>query len=321
MIKLRLFCLILLHDNSVIKKNQFFMFVDLCFLCYNRSERELPMNKFLSFLMCLFICSESLNAFAAVKSYTPKKAQAVSVKEDGLSSSGLGASLLPGVIGLATNVIQINKEQKELSAKCEPTSREVDFVNKMVKEWAMAGAVNPLSSNDKKCNTTGDVDTYKTWVRDNYESANDESEMCFEIFKETGDKEDAVWNGFPKASLTEYCSDGSDYSDCSSGSKRKATNMWALFNMIDFTEKDYTVEELTQAKSLLEKVENCSTGKLAAKKREAFSGLVMDSINNMGTQTNANTGSVMEMVSGLATQKGVGGIGGIANMATQFLGK
>lgn len=97
--------------------------------------------------------------------------------------------------------------------------------------------------------------------------------------------------------------------------------MWLVFSKIDFDEKDYTVDELTKAKSLLEKLENCSVGKLAAKRKEAFGGLITNSINNMGQTSNTNTGSVMEMVSGLAGQKGVGGIGGIANMAGQFLNK
>ena len=279
---------------------------------------------------CVFVGCTCGSSFAVVKGPTkssgglvPKKAQAVATQESSFSTSSVGTSLLPGVIGLATNVIQINKEQKELSAKCEPTNREIDFVNDMIKEWAMAGAINPLeNSEDKKCGGEGLKDSFESWVRDNPESANDESVMCFEVFNETKNNKDAVWNGFPKASVAKYCSDGSDYSDCSSGSQRKATNMWAVFSLVnsDFSEKDYTVEELKQATSLLEKLENCSSGKLAAKRKEAFGGLIMNSINNMGNNSNANTGSVMEMVSGLATQKGVGGIGGIANMATQFLG-
>lgn len=281
------------------------------------------MKKIVLFFACLIaVCDD---VCAAVKTFAPKKAQSVAVQETSLSTSSLGASLLPSVIGLATNVIQINKEQKELSAKCEPTDRDVNFVNNMVKEWAMAGAVNPIaSSEDKICGGSGEADSYKSWVQDNPESANDESEMCFEVFKETADdKKEAVWNGFPKASLAKYCSDGSELSDCSSGSTRKATNMWAVFNMImgDFSDKDFTVEELKQATALLEKLDNCSAGKMAAKRKEAFGGLIMDSVNNIGNQSNTNTGSVVEMVSGLATQKGAGGIGGIANMATQFLGK
>lgn len=92
------------------------------------------------------------DAFAAVKNLTPKKAQAVAIQEDSLSTSSIGTSLLPSVIGLATNVIQINKEQKELSSKCEPTTSEIEFVNNMMKEWAMAGAENPIKSDStKKC--------------------------------------------------------------------------------------------------------------------------------------------------------------------------
>jgi len=297
------------------------------------------MKKLAGLLAVVISCFALSGAFAAVKTvsskknsgaggttsgaggFVPKKASAVAMKESEFSTSKLGASLLPNVVSLATSAVQIVKQQKELSAECEPTSREINFVNNMVKEWAYAGAANPLGDdpeNDErncsqKSNTSGY--TYRNYIEDNYDSMESVAD-CFDVFDKS-EADGAVWANFPKASVATYCPDGS----CTKNSK-KASNMWELFDLVEFTEDDYTVDEWKEATALMEKAKNCSAGVLAAKKKEALTGLVTGAISNVGQSSGTgDTSSIMEMVTGMAGQKGLGGLGGITSMAGQFLNR
>ena len=190
----------------------------------------------------------------------------------------------------------------------------------MIKEWANAGGMNPLNSSRgiRACSSN---ESYATSVRYAGTSiAVDNSAICWDTFSES-EARHAVWAGYPKASTAEYCSDGADnLSMCSKGSRKKVTNMWTLFDMIDFENKDYTKGEASQAAALLEKAAKCSDTKLAAKRLETFGGFITGTINNIGKPT--NTESIMGAVSNIVGQSGLGGnIGSIANVAAQFLDK
>ena len=91
--------------------------------------------------------------------------------------------------------------------------------------------------------------------------------------------------------------------------------------MINFDESDYTKSEATQAQALLQKAANCSGNKLAAKRLESFGGFVTSTIGRLGQKT--NTGSVMDAVSGVISNSGggLGNLGGLATVASQFLDK
>ncbi len=275
------------------------------------------MKKFGTFVcssLAVLVCAA---AFGAANVLMPKKADSVAKRDVSTSTTGTGASLLPTALGLVTSVIQLNQQQKALTAECEPTSREITFVNNMIKEWANAGGRNPLTSSSavRPCSAN---ESYATTVR--YAGnglAIDNSTICWDTFTDS-EARHAVWAGYPKASVAEYCSDGGDnLSLCGKGSRKKVTNMWTLFDMIDFENKDYTQGEATQAVALLEKATKCSTNKLAAKRLETFGGFITNTISNLGQPT--NTDSIMGAVSSVVGQTGFGNIGGIANVAAQFL--
>ena len=271
---------------------------------------------FVSFSLVVLICA---TAFGAANVLMPKKADSVAKRDASTSTTAVGASLLPTAVNLVTSVIQLNQQQKALTSECEPTSRELAFVNNMIKEWANAGGRNPLNSSSsiRPCDAN---ESYATTVR--YAGTGigvDNSTICWDTFTES-EARHAVWSGYPKASVAEYCSDGSDnLSMCSKNSRKKVTNMWTLFDMIDFENKDYTQGEASQAAALLEKATKCSTNKLAAKRLETFGGFITGTINNLGQPT--NTESIMGAVSSVVGQTGFGNIGGIANVAAQFLDK
>jgi len=254
----------------------------------------------------------------------PKKAASVAKQDTSTSTTSVGASMLPTALNLVQGVMALTQQQKALVAECYPTSSEINFVNNLVKEWANAGGANPAEPSITSGGTTyntgiacGANDTYEASVRRKAESNDGMQKVCWETFKAT-EARGAVWEGYPKAVVTPlYCPDGSF--SCNENKKVKSSNMWDLFAIIDFGDADYTKSEASQAAALRQKVDKCSDAKLLAQKKAAVGGFITGTISNLGQPT--NTGSVMEMVSGIMAQKGVGGVGGLANIATSLLDK
>lgn len=281
----------------------------------------MQMKKF--FIFCSMVCAFGgvFDAFGAANVLVPKKADSVAKRESSTSTTNVGASLLPTAATLVSNVVALNQQQKALVAECEPTSREITFVNNLIKEWAIAGATNPLKAGSggmRPCDKTNDESYEKSITGAGIGVTIDASAICYDTFSDA-DARGAVWAGFPKAAVVEYCSDGEMLNMCSKNKRKKMTNMWTLFDMIDFDNKDYTRTEASQAVALLQKATNCSGNKLAAKRLETFGGFITSTISNMGQTT--NTGTVMDAVSSIVGQSGVGGLGGLATVASQFLDK
>ena len=280
------------------------------------------MKKFLSFGLGAVLCCIVCNAFSAANVLVPKKADSVAKRDASTSTSDMGSSLLPAAVTLVSNVVALNQQQKALVAECEPTSRDLEFVNKMVKEWAYAGATNPLAVGGqgmRGCDYTRTGETYESTVRMAGTGLTiDSTLVCYDTFSDA-EAHGAVWAGFPKAAVAEYCTDGVQLSMCSRNNRKKMTNMWTIFDMINFDANDYTKSEASQAQALLEKAKNCSGNQLAAKRLESFGGFITSTIGNMGQKT--NTGSVMDAVGSIVKTTGIGGIGNLAGVASQFLDK
>lgn len=277
------------------------------------------MKKFIVFCIMLGLAN---GAFGAANVLVPKKADSVAKREASMSTTGAGASLLPTAAVLAANIMTLNQQQKALTAECEPTSREISFVNNMVKEWAIAGAVNPLAAGKsglRACDYEGIGETYESTVQNVSSGITiDSSSVCFDTFSKS-DARGAVWVGFPKAALVEYCTDGGALSRCGKNNRKKVTNMWTIFDMVDFDNADYTRSESSQAVALLQKASNCSGTKLAAKRLEKSMGFIQNTINNIGQPT--NTADIMGAVQTIVGQSGGGALGNLTTVAAQFLDK
>lgn len=261
------------------------------------------------FLAIIGLCGPDLAHAAKVLS--PKKAAPVAKQETSMTSSNVGASLLPTAIGLVTNVMALSKQQKALTAECQPSENDLSIVNNLVKEWAIAGGAKPMRGVSECYKKDG----YRESVTEMAANKNDTSlRICWDVY---GDDEarGAVWAGYPKAEIVEYCEDG----DCGGNAKKlKTSNVWDILAGIGFSDADYTRAEASQVESLRQKADKCSDTKLAAQKREAVGGLITSTIGGLGQSQNA--AGTMDMVKGLIGQQG-GGIGNVANIATQFLGK
>jgi hypothetical protein len=241
---------------------------------------------------------------------TIKKAAPVSTQKKEFMDSG--SSLLPGVINLVSSVQQITQQNKALKAECVPSSSDISFVNKMIKEWAKTGAQdatsawNALGGEGKKCE--GGQATYANTVQlamGEFNNAN----ICYDSFDGTEDK-GTVWEDMPKAGIASYCDDGINVSGCAEKHRKTTSNIYEIFALVTFEEKDYTAEELTQRTKLNEKMEKCAPAKLKARQTEAVAGFVNQTLGSVGSKV--GTANLMESVSGL-----VGGMGGGANGVLQ----
>lgn len=269
------------------------------------------MKKILVSLVAVIICAAGVLPDAAA--VVIKKAPTVSTQEKS-AVDGVG-SLVPTVLGLVNGVQQLTKTQRELEGNCVPTSSEITFVNNMVKEWARVGNDTAdeffwrMGSGARRCSGT---ESYESLVR---MGAGTDADVCYDYINDS----QMVWHNYPVARVVSYCTDGS-YSGCKDKNKKTVSNMYEIFNQIGFVEADYTKQEANQAAKIIARIEECSPAKLSAKKREVWGSFLMDTVSNIGQPT--NTGSIMEMVSGVAGSGSIGGaVGNLGSVATQFLMK
>lgn len=259
------------------------------------------------------VCTTSSWGAVNVKTAGVKKAAPVATKQ--ADKMEAATSLLPTVIGLVANVKSLSAQQQQLSEDCVPTTSEIETVNNLVKEWAKTGAETSkgaVSGLGEPC-SRGDNSSghYATWMRDA-----DKDEACYEVFGSDADKK-TIWQDFPKVSSDKIC-DEITGKNC-----KRVSNIYDVFAKIPFNEEDYTEAEAKKISKLMDKMNKCAPGKMAAARREMYGNFLTQTLGNVGqTSGAAGTASVLEAVSGL------GGSGdlksmlpSLGNMATQALDK
>lgn len=264
--------------------------------------------------LLLFIGVICLVAMPAMAAVSIKKAAPVATKQ--ASAVDNASSLVGTVLTLASGVKALNQQVNALTAECQPTSAEITFVNETVKEWAKTGAA---SKDDvqrmlrrKPCDVSSGIGGYQTAVE--IAVMMDGTDICYDSFKGTGN-DGMVWAGFPRVGTATYCDDGSR----SCGKKQKSvSDIYEIFNLVDFTEADYTKSEATMAGKLIAKIEKCSGAKLSQKKRALWGNFLTESIGNLGQKT--NTASIMDTVSGVVGGgAGLGGLQSIGNFISSSM--
>lgn len=266
------------------------------------------MKKYLLAFLGALVLLTSNSSFAAI---TINKAAPVAKQETTVTDAT--ASLIPTVLGLVGSVRELNAKQKELTQDCIPTQQEINFVNETMKEWAKTGALSAdeiwRNKNWNRCD--GPSGGYATSIQIS-ESVGEDKLICFDYFGSESDK-NMVWFEFPKASVAQYCDDGS--TTCSN--KKTKSNIYDIFNLVDFSTKDYTASEATMAAKLIAKIEQCSSSKLSAKKTAMWGEFLMNTVGSIGQPT--STDVIMQQVSGVVGGGTSGALQSLGSIATQFL--
>lgn len=268
------------------------------------------MKKALVAFVAMIPCMTMQMAMGAV---TIKKAAPVTTQS--ASTSSTTASLVPSVMSLVSNVQQLTAKQKEMTTECVPSSAEITFVDNTVKEWAKTGAMSAEEVKKQLKRPACDgINGYESSVK--LAVATGVDNICYNIFDGYGN-DGNVWAGYPKVGIAKYCDDGTD--DCKN--KKTKSDIYEIFNLVDFAEADYTKQEATMAAKLIAKIENCSDAKLSQKKRAMWGEFLTTTIGSVGQKT--NTGTIMDSV-GNITKGGTdltGGLSSLGSVATQFLNK
>ncbi|MBR4475637.1 MAG: hypothetical protein IKP05_03065 [Alphaproteobacteria bacterium] len=268
------------------------------------------MKKALFAIAGLVSCMTATVAMGAV---TVKKAAPVATQA--ASTTNSAGSLVPTVLSLVSNVQQLTSKQNDMMIECVPSSAEITFVNNIVKEWAKTGAMSAKDVQKKlKRKPCAGGSGYAFDIE--YNAATGLDDVCYDYFVGYGN-EGMVWYGFPKVGKTEYCDDGSK--NCKN--KKTASDIYEIFDLVDFGYADYTKAEATMAAKLIAKVDECTDKKLSQKKREMWGEFLTTTIGGVGQKT--NTSAIMDTVGGI-TKGGTNvssGLSSLGSVATQFLNK
>lgn len=271
------------------------------------------MKKNLALFIAALLCV-SVNAATAAVSI--KKAAPVATKETNASSTT--GSLVPSVLTLVSDVQALNAKQRELDAECIPSSAEIEFVNNTIKEWAKTGSATWEDVSKRLGRAPCEDGTcYEATVK--YSAGNGLGDVKYDNFATKSD-ELMVWYKFPKASKGQYCPDGS--LNCSDREKKTVSNIYEIFDLVDFGVGDYTKRDnLTMAAKLLDRSERCSDVKISQKKKQMWGEFLVGTMGNVGQKT--NTATIMQTV-GNITKNGAslnGGLSSLGAIATQFMDK
>ncbi len=267
-------------------------------------QREMRKNILFLICACLSVAVTPTVAAVAIKKAAPVATQQTSASAD-------AASLLPTVLGLVNTVQELNAKQKALNAECVPSSQEIQFVDNMMKEWAKTGAMTAADI-EKQLRRRPCVSATGGYAASVQVVAGTEGQVvCYDWFAGAGN-EGMVWYKFPKVGKTTYCKDGSP--TCGENNRETVSDIYDLFNLINFGTDDYTATEATMAARLISKIDKCSYSKISAKKREMWGEFLVDTMSGVGQKT--NTGSIMDAVQNVA---GGGGLSSLRAIATQFM--
>ena len=291
------------------EKSNFYICTGI-FLCDNHRQERMK-KALLIFVALASMCPDWAHGAMTIKKAAPVAPKTTSAVE----STG---SLVPTVLGLVGAVKGLDAKVRELSAECVPTAAEITFVNNTIKEWAKTGA----STADEAEKALGmrrcqDISSggYARMVEINA-GDDDEEFLCTDWFGGPGNV-GMVWENFPMAAKATYCADGSF--ECGNSQKKTASNIYNVFNLIDFGEADYTPSEAKMASQLLAKIEKCSDAKLSAAKRAMWGEFLVNTISNVGQPT--NTGAIMQSVGSISNSGLGGGISSLSGLATQLMNK
>ena len=253
----------------------------------------------------VIFCALYAGLVSGAGAVTIKKAAPVSTQQSTAMESA--TSLVPTALNLISGVKALTAKQNELTAECQPTQSEINWVNTMIKEWAKTGTMSATDVAQRLNMTScGYSNCYADMVQDMVEVKG--SKQFYDAFVDTTG---AVWDGFPMASVATYCKS----EPCSNKNKKTVSNIYIMFALIDFDDADYSKSELSMASKLREKAEKCSDVKIGAQKVAAQQEFIINTVGSIGQKT--NTSSVIEAVSGISS----GGLGGLGNVAIQLLDK
>ena len=239
------------------------------------------------------------------------KGPAVQEQQQEKMDAATGTNLIGTAMGLWSGYQALKQQDMALTEKCAPTTAEAAHVNKMVEEYAKTGQM----SADKMFETlkVGKCGTGEKFItRVGVEGLN----ACYAV----RDDKDKIWSGYPKAESDSKCPDAKP--GCGKDVKYYS-NIYEIYNLMGWTDKDMLPDELSAHSKLMAKAEECDPRVMQRKRQEMTGGFITGTIGSIGQKQ--NTGGTMGVVSTLTQTMSQGGggansaIGGIGALAPSLL--
>ncbi len=260
--------------------------------------------------------------------YTVKKADSVAkttTTKAGGATGALGSNLVQTAITLGTGAMAIQKQTKGNTAECRPSYSDMKFINEMVGEVAKTG-VSSQEFNARFSNYNGqcsDFD-YKEHEKNIAGGTSPSGYRCYPVVKDDSKGVLGLTNDFIKADSVSVPDPNYTKGEVVATT---AYDVWTVIMDSYFTPADLTSSEYEQAVKLTEKSENCSSVKLANKKKELWTNFATGVVGSIGKTTGtSSTESTMQQIQGLTQGIGSGsgkgaGLGNIMNLGSGVLGK
>lgn len=235
------------------------------------------MKRFLAFFLC---CGSVLFTMPVIAQVVIKKGAPVAVKQT--STLPDAATLLPTVLNVVGEVKQLKSQQKALIDECIPSSKEIEFVNSIIKEWAKTGTTTADEVETllrrKPCDASSQ--TYDRAVQ--LEMGTKSGSICYERFNDDTNDEGNIWYRFPKVSKTTYSPDGSKRKE------KTVSDIYDIFSIISFDDADYLPSEITMYAALRDKMGKCSNFAVSGKNKAMWGQFLTDTVSNIGQKTDTN---------------------------------
>ena len=241
---------------------------------------------------------------------TIKKAGAVKEQPQEKMDAFTGTNLAGMAIGLVAAVQSMKKEERGMNESCKPSTEQVNFVNKMMKEYAKIGQ-NPA---DKTKEAVGAPASGNCGTYENYVLSGMGGEICYDVFKDPTDDENRIWAQYPKAAqAVRACPKNKP--GCAEPDKKYYSNAYEIYAQMGWTEADLLPDELSQHAAVMRKVEDCSAESLNRKQKEMAGNVITGAIGTLGKKQNtaATMQTAMGVVAGMDAPTGLGG--GLLQMA------
>lgn len=298
-------------------------------LQFTMHNLQLAIARLFIFINIVFISNLSYSATIAVSQPAAapagsgiqiKKASAVvEQKQENPIAAGTGTNLIGTAINLFQGIQTLQNQELALSKDCAPTNADVEYVNKMVKEYAKIA--NETADDMRRALTNADYNEscrYKDTV--GVPNVN----VCYDAFDGSNEVSNAggvytpieIWGLYPKASESVHKCPQTNPS-CTPSQEIYYSNIYEIYSRMGWTDADLLPDELSTHAKLMEKRDRCDPTELKRKKQELTGALITSTLSGVGTQQ--NTGNAIGQVTGLLGNISAGGGGsqGTMNGVTQ----
>lgn len=229
-----------------------------------------------------------------------KKASSVAAQPQDTGGVLSGNSLIPTALGLITSVQTMKSQQQALTKECEPSDSDVNFVKKMVQEWARAGGAMPVLAGRAPCEQGTNYKYSVRWLAQG-------TQPCYDAFTSDSDKKQIYANyPYPGKGYSLKDAAGTD----TESNRIYVSDLYEIFAAIGFEDADLLPDEASRIVALREKSLRCAPSVISQKQAALWQGMLGQAIGGLG---GSSAGTNMGQIGQILSSSGGSALGSITN--------